>query len=222
MRAKFLMCLSVVLVVAACGTGTPATSTGTTAAQADVHDATTDTENDAVSDSGVDVSCVGIAISAQAHDFDYQCSFLAKCPYSGQCYCGSKCGADKTPHCDPSVCADNDPKCFCGEQCGADKKKCPKYVCDPLDIKDCAPQDDCVFNNAKAPPTCTCTAMPDREPDCWCGQCTGGKAACDAGKCAGKNPAKCIVVPGAEHTQCYCKTCGLLGNEARCFELQCP
>jgi hypothetical protein len=95
-------------------------------------------------------------------------------------------------------------------------------VCDPLDIKGCDAEDDCVFNNAKAPSTCTCTAMPDREPDCWCGKCDGGKAACDPGKCTGKNPDHCIVVPGAPHSQCYCKTCGLLGNDARCFELQCP
>jgi len=188
----------------------------------DATDSKTGAEADAQSDSGVDVSCIGIAIVDQNKQFDSECAFLAKCPTSGQCYCGSKCADTKTPQCDPSICGDNDPKCFCGEQCSGDKKKCPKVICGPLnDLQGCETQDDCVFNNKKPPSECSCTAMPDREPDCWCGTCTPAKPACNATQCKGKNPDKCIVVVGAPHTQCYCKTCGLLGNEARCFQLEC-
>ncbi len=226
MRASVLYPLFLTLGVIGCGAGGGAGGpyNGVAVATTDATD-TVDSKGaadvDAGSQAGPDVSCIGIAILPQAKQFDSECAFLSTCPTSGQCYCGSKCAEDKAPHCDQSICADNNPKCFCGEKCSGDKKKCPQFICGPLDVKECEAQDDCVFNNAKPPSSCSCTPMPDREPDCWCGTCTPVKPACDAGKCQGKNPTKCIVVPGEPHKQCYCKTCGLLGNDARCFELAC-
>lgn len=227
MRSPVLCTLFLTLSLIGCG---PALGNGgpnngvavATTDASDTADGQTAADVEAQSNAGVDVSCVGIAIAEPNKQFDPECAFLATCPTSGQCYCGSKCSESKTPRCDPSICPDNNPKCFCGEQCSGDKKKCPQFICGPLDVKGCEAQDDCVFNNAKPPSSCSCTAMPDRQPDCWCGPCTPVKPACDASKCAGKNPAKCIVVPGAPHTQCYCKTCGLLGNDARCFQVECP
>lgn len=221
-----ILLLALTGVLAACGGQGPASQTGSTQGQNDAASSTPDVAESKDVASGPDVpqaSCVGSSMPKGFESLDQDCAFLAKCSTLGKCYCGDKCPTDKTPKCDPAECATTSPKCFCGEQCGADQKKCPAYICDPLDIKDCQEQDDCVYNSKPWPAWCTCQKMPDHAPDCWCGKpCSPDKPQCAASKCAGKNPDKCIVVPGAPYTSCYCSTCGLFGNEPRCFFPLCP
>lgn len=169
-------------------------------------------------------SCTGSALKPGFESKDIDCAFLAKCPTLGECYCGEKCPTSKVPRCDPSICPNNQPKCFCGEQCSADKKKCPQYICDPLDEKACAELDDCVFNTAKRPDWCGCQTMPPHKPDCWCNAaaCSEPHPECSADKCVGKPAGKCIFVKGEEFDGCWCDRCGLLGETPKCFFVQCP
>jgi hypothetical protein len=215
---RLILLLVCAVAAIACGP-TAGVTTGTLAA--DVQDATDVTAGTDSTESGVDVSCVGLAISPQAKTLDGECAFLSQCFKTSQCYCGSKCPDDKMPKCDPSACADNEPKCWCGESCTKDKTICPDYICKTKDILGCESQDSCVFKNDPQP-DCGCKQMPGREPDCFCGKCDSGKVMCDANKCESKNPEKCIVVPGEARTGCYCKTCGLVGTKASCFEVECP
>ena len=208
--------------MAACGTdATKVAGTGTdaaadTSADADAAASKPDATVDAAT-TPPSATCAGTALQSQFAAFDQECSFLAKCAGAGKCYCGNGCTASKTPKCNPELCVGQDTTCFCGEQCGADKKKCTQFVCQPLDIKGCEPQEDCLYIGTPPPKTCECTKMPNAEPDCWCGKCTGGQPACEASKCKGKNPDKCIVVPGAAKTGLYCDACGLLGTTPKCF-----
>ena len=211
--------------------GTP--SLGTAGQGADTIGTTDTTAGDAsdIAASAADTgsatlaSCKGSALNEGFAAKDGDCKFLEKCPTLGQCYCGDKCPATKSPKCDPSLCTGNPaPKCSCGEACGADKKKCPAYICDPIDEKNCQELDDCVFVNTAPPAWCGCQKMPDHAPDCWCGakNCTEPHPECAASKCAGKPGDKCIYVKGDSYSGCYCDTCGLFGDKAKCFFIICP
>lgn len=176
--------------------------------------------------SPLQASCIGTKPPEQFAIYNQQCDFLAGCPSAGKCYCGKGCTADKQK-CNAPLCTGVDATCWCGETCQAQKKvQCPQFICDKLDIKDCQPQDGCVYNNAPPPATCACTKMPDHEADCWCGSKCGkdipGYVACSEAKCAGKNPNGCVAVPGAKFKSCYCATCGLLGPTPTCFFGLCP
>ena len=216
-----IFCCLLVLGLMACSEDVATTGKGTVGLADAVADADAGSANDAIN-GGQEVSCVGLVINEAAKPLDSQCAFLAGCATAGQCYCGSSCGAAQEPKCAPGVCADEHPKCFCGQECSADKKKCPAADCAKADPLACTEHETCVFNNAKPPAWCGCQDMPGREPDCWCGACGADKATCPADKCAGKNPTKCIVVPGEPLKGCYCARCGLLGKEPRCFQVQCP
>ena len=169
-------------------------------------------------------SCVGSSLQEGFAARDSDCAFLEKCASLGKCYCGDKCPASKSPKCDASLCSGSQPKCHCGEGCAAGKKKCPAYICDPIDEKNCQELDDCTFVNTAPPSWCGCQKMPAHQPDCWCGakNCTEPKPECAAGLCAGKNPDKCIYVKGEDYTTCWCDTCGLFGDKAKCFFVLCP
>jgi hypothetical protein len=216
MRAS-MVCL--VLALAACGEDVATAGKGTVG----VADAgsSAGSSND-VATSNEEVSCIGMVIPKAAKALDSQCNFLASCATAGQCYCGNACSASQTPKCAPGVCADDHPKCFCGQECSSDKKKCPPAACAKADPLLCTEQETCAFNNAKRPEWCGCQEMPGREADCWCGACKPEQTACSPDKCAGKNPSKCIVVPGEPLKGCFCARCGLLGEAPACFEVQCP
>jgi len=168
-------------------------------------------------------TCPGSALNEGFAAKDGDCKFLEKCPSLGKCYCGDKCPSDKTPRCDDSLCPNKNPKCYCGEQCAPDQKKCPAFVCN-FDEKNCKEMDDCLYVNTPAPAWCGCQKMPNHAPDCWCGakNCTELRPECAATKCAGKDPGKCIYVKGEDYTSCWCDTCGLFGDKAKCFFVLCP
>ena len=221
----FIVILCSTLTLVACAED-PSTALGTS--QAAKTDASGSDGNSSADSSAAVASCTGISIDPAIKPFDTQCAFLSACPSLSQCYCGDKCASGKVK-CDPSICPDNHPQCYCGTKCTADKKQCPQYICDPLDIQDCQAQDDCVFNNVKAPSWCGCTQMPNHAPDCWCGNCSGNSAcpptgctACDPSVCVGKTTDKCLLIAGKPWgASCYCKTCGMLGLTARCFQGYC-
>lgn len=173
-------------------------------------------------------SCSGTAPPAGFAPYDKECNFLASCPGAGKCYCGkakagggNSCPANKQL-CNADLCQGVDTSCWCGEQCSGDKKKCPQFICAPLDIKTCEVQDDCAYVGSPPPASCGCTKMKPESPACWCGKCTSGQEKCPADLCTAKDPNKCIVVPGKAKTGCFCDTCGLLGTEPKCFYLLCP
>ncbi|MSP93010.1 MAG: hypothetical protein EXR79_14620 [Myxococcales bacterium] len=216
------------------GTATAGSAAGDAASSADVagsgagSDGAVGTATDADAGAGrpAQASCIGIKAPPQFAIYNDQCDFLAMCPAAGKCYCGKGCTTDKQK-CSAALCGGVDTTCWCGETCQAQKKiQCPQFICDKLDIKDCQPQDGCVFNNAPPPATCACTKMPDHEADCWCGsKCSKdipGYLACSEAKCAGKNPNGCVAVPGVKFKSCYCSTCGLLGPTPTCFYGECP
>lgn len=207
-----------------CSDPTPATSTGTsTSTGKDAVDAAPDAP--AAADTGAALaSCTGSALQPAFAAKDGDCAFLAKCPSLGECYCGDKCPAAKTPKCDASICPAAAPKCYCGEQCAANQKKCPQYICDPLDEKACVELDDCVFNTAKRPEWCGCQTMAPHKPDCWCNasKCAEPHPECEPSKCSGKPADKCIFVKGDDYDGCWCDRCGMLGETPKCFFMQCP
>lgn len=169
----------------------------------------------------VKASCVGIASASRQlfSQYDDQCQFLKDCPTSGKCYCGAGCSETKTA-CAPELCADVDSDCWCGDSCGgqADKVQCPEYVCKDLQITGCEKQAGCTYVGQEMAAKCTCNTMPDTAPPCYCGDtCKAGKLKCPPANCVGKNPSKCLIVPGAKHTTPYCALCGLLGGEPKCF-----
>jgi hypothetical protein len=168
-------------------------------------------DGDATADNLSGASCMGSAILPGFAAYDSDCDFLAACPKQGKCFCGASCTSEDTL-CDPSLCAEVSTTCWCGEACAAQGKKlCPQYVCDKdVETMGCIAQEQCTFVDKDPPSWCGCVKMPDRDPDCWCGTCDPPKPACAADKCVGKNPEKCIVVPGALHADPYCESCGLL------------
>ncbi len=200
------------------------TASGADATTAGTNDALVGDSEDAITAS----SCLGVADDNRAlfSQYDDQCTFLSDCPQTGQCYCGDGCKAEKTK-CQESLCAGIDSTCWCGDTCASqhpDKPMCPQYVCnDKGDISGCAAQTGCTYIGQDREEKCKCTTMANAEPDCWCGaSCSGDKAACNPALCVGKNADKCIIVPGTAYTGCYCATCGLLGDQPRCFFVVCP
>ncbi len=166
-------------------------------------------------------SCVGVASASRQlfSQYDFQCDFLKDCPQSGKCYCGDGCSASKTK-CADSLCTSVESDCWCGDECASqsDKVACPEYVCEGKNISGCEKQDGCKYVGQEMADKCKCTTMSDTEPPCYCGTtCSADKTACAPAKCVGKNPDKCIIVPGAKHTNPYCALCGLLGETPRCF-----
>lgn len=194
---------------------------GTTTGQTDTSTATVDAKTG--SDTQEVASCIGVdsryrALFAQ---YDDQCAFLSDCSASGQCYCGAGCEGNKAM-CAASICADVDADCSCGEKCATDGSVtlCPNYVCKDLGITGCEKQAGCRYLDQDQADKCQCTQMPDTEPNCYCGTtCSADKPLCAAtsGKCAGKNPDKCIIVPGKKWTKPYCARCGLFAGQPRCF-----
>lgn len=179
-------------------------------------------------ESAVASSCKGISAESrkQFAQYDDQCAFLAGCPTSGKCHCGDNCGADKT-QCDAQICAGVDATCLCGEQCDpkGDEVLCPEHVCAKAgDIKGCQKLPSCRYVDKEYDNICKCTQMPNNEPDCWCGgdKCPDHYPGCPSQLCKGKNPDKCVVVPGKKFTGCYCATCGLHGDKPACFFVVCP
>lgn len=169
----------------------------------------------------VQASCVGIASASRQlfSQYDSQCEFLTDCPSSGKCYCGDGCSAGKTP-CAPALCTDVKSDCWCGDECSnqSGKVQCPEYVCKDLKISGCEKQAGCKYVGQEMADKCTCNTMPETEAACYCGNsCSASKAKCVPAKCVGKNPDKCIIVPGAKHTTPYCALCGLLGSKPKCF-----
>lgn len=208
--------LGLALVAGACseeassGSTSDASTAGDAAAAKDSEDLTT--------------SCLGIAPEYRAlfSQYDDQCAFLADCNASGECYCGGGCSSDKAM-CAETICQDIDADCSCGEKCPTDGSVtlCPNYVCKDLGtIPGCEKQVGCRYVDQEQADKCKCTQMPDTEPNCYCGDaCSADKPKCSAtsGKCAGKNPDKCIIVPGQKWTKPYCARCGLKGDTPRCF-----
>jgi hypothetical protein len=193
------------------------------AADADTdHQGSLDADDDAA-DTVPAASCMGSAILPGFAAYDKDCDFLSVCPKSGNCYCGASCKTEETL-CEPSLCTDVSTTCWCGEACLAEGKKlCPQYICDKdIETQGCIAQEQCAFVDIDPPSWCGCVKMPDREADCWCGTCNPPKPACSADKCVGKNPEKCIVVPGATYTEPYCETCGLVNTQPRCFFVVVP
>jgi hypothetical protein len=99
-------------------------------------------------------------------------------------------------------------------------------VCNQWDIKGCEQKEGCKYVSTPPPSWCGCTKMSDQAPPCWCGNTCDkatipGYQACAADKCVGKDPQKCIVVPGAKHEGCWCDTCGLFGDKPTCFYVIC-
>ncbi len=169
----------------------------------------------------VQASCVGIASASRElfSQYDDQCEFLKDCPSSGKCYCGDGCSATKTP-CAAALCTGVDSDCWCGDECasGTGKVQCPEYVCKDLAISGCEKQAGCKYIGQEMADKCKCNTMPETAPPCYCGTaCTADKLACIPAKCVGKNPSKCIIVPGSKHTTPYCALCGLLGGNPKCF-----
>lgn len=209
------------LALPACSDDAGSKSGDTSAAAADTSGGGADTEEIA--------SCIGVdgryrALFAQ---YDDQCAFLQDCSASGKCYCGGGCSADKAM-CAASICADVDADCSCGEKCPADGSVtlCPNYVCKDLGtIEGCEKQQGCRYLDQEQADKCQCTSMPDTEPNCYCGtSCSADKPLCPeaSGKCAGKNPDKCIIVPGKKWTKPYCSRCGLFAGKPRCFFVVTP
>lgn len=202
---------------------------GSDAAATDNGTNATATDTTAAADTGAPptASCTGSALSTGFEALDPQCGFLEKCASLGNCYCGDKCPATKAPKCDPSLCPNSKPKCYCGEACKADQKKCPQYLCTAAGLENsagCDEIDDCLFVNSPPPSWCGCQKMPSHAADCWCNakNCSEPHPECPAAKCAGKNPNACIYVKGDDYTSCWCDTCGLFGEKAKCFFVLCP
>ncbi len=204
------------------GCGDPASDIQSGAIVSDAATGGSDSDAAAGADA-VQASCVGSAIAPAFAARDIDCAYLLTCYTSAQCYCGDKCPADITRRCDPKFCTDNHPVCYCGDKCGSDKKICPDYVCKAHPSADCAPLDDCVFNNAPLPQFCGCSQMPAHKPDCSCGKNCGASdpPTCSDSVCVGKSSDKCIVVPGEPKSGCFCETCGLLGYTPKCFFVHC-
>ena len=178
-------------------------------------------------DTNIPSSCKGISADSRKKfaQFDDQCAYLSDCPGTGKCHCGETCSADKT-RCSDALCSTVDTTCLCGEKCEpqAGQVMCPEHVCTAAgDIKGCEEQKACKYVSKDQDPKCKCTQMPGSEADCWCGSnCPGHYAACPSQLCKGKNPDKCVVVPGAMFKNCYCATCGVLGDLPKCFFVVCP
>lgn len=178
-------------------------------------------------DANIPSSCKGISADSRKKfsQFDDQCANLADCAQSGKCHCGEVCGADETK-CSDAICATVNQTCLCGEKCEptADKVRCPGHVCIAAgDITGCEEQKACKYVDKERDPKCKCTQMSGSEADCWCGDnCPTHYAACPSQLCKGKSPDKCVVVPGAAFKNCYCATCGLLGDTPKCFFVVCP
>lgn len=171
-------------------------------------------------------TCQGIAAEnrAQFAIYDSQCEFLTECPTLGQCFCGAGC-SEADVKCDAALCEGVDDTCYCGPKCDDEGKtpECPNYICKDLDIDTCAPQTGCVFKDVEQPAYCDCQTMSNTSPDCYCGSdCTSAQPRCKSSVCLTKPPEGCTVVPGEEYEGCYCATCGLLGNEPKCFFVVCP
>ncbi|MCO4761879.1 MAG: hypothetical protein KC502_10260 [Myxococcales bacterium] len=204
-----LICLTMIL---ACGEDTATATTGTI--DAGKTDAATTPDV-------VEASCVGVASASRQlfAQYDDQCEFLKDCPTSGKCYCGDGCSTSKTK-CATALCTSVDSDCWCGKECDSqtDKTQCPEYVCKDLKITGCEKQAGCKYVGQEMADKCKCNTMPDTAPPCFCGTtCSTDKTACVPAKCIGKNPKKCILVPGAKHTTPYCRLCGLLGTQPKCF-----
>ncbi|GEM_PF-3521519 len=209
------------ITLAACGEEEP--KSGTTAdAGADVDAGSSD--KDVIS------SCKGVAQEHRRRfsQYDHQCSFLQGCAASGKCSCGKGCSAG-TQLCNDDICKATDATCYCGFGCQKDTSKrplCPEYLCKQHkkdEISGCEPVQGCAYVDSPQDDTCKCTAMPDHEPTCWCGDtCSNTKAKCSPALCFGKDPSTCIVVPGKKYDNCYCATCGLKGAKAACFFVLCP
>lgn len=205
------------LLVAACGeeeTTTGGTSTGSA-------DTTVSAGDGADSVEEAKPSCIGVAEEQVAlyAQYDDQCTFLSDCQASGKCWCGAGCNPGTTM-CADSICADVDADCSCGDGCAKDGSVtiCPNVVCKPLAIKGCEKQLGCRYLDQELADKCTCTAMPETEPNCYCGSvCSADKVPCPAAKCTGKNPDKCIIVPGQKWEKPYCSRCGLFAGKPRCF-----
>ncbi|HAN32321.1 MAG TPA: hypothetical protein DCQ06_12060 [Myxococcales bacterium] len=172
-------------------------------------------------DAGPKASCVGVASASRQlfGQYDNQCAFLTDCAESGKCYCGKGCTKDKT-QCSAALCATVDSDCWCGDECDdqTDKIQCPQYVCKDKQISGCEKQAGCKYLGQEMESKCKCTTMPDTAPPCYCGDaCSADKTLCVPAKCVGKNPNKCIIVPGETYTTPYCALCGLLGTQPKCF-----
>ena len=179
------------------------------------------TAGDVVEDDAPKASCVGVASASRAvfAQYDSQCEFLADCAQSGKCYCGGGCAKDKTP-CSAALCSTVDSDCWCGDECDdqPDKMQCPEYVCKNKDINGCEKQEGCKYLGQEMASKCKCTTMPETAPPCYCGEtCSDDKVKCVPAQCVGKNPNKCIIVPGEAYTTPYCALCGLLGGQPKCF-----
>jgi hypothetical protein len=221
-RAGAASCLALLvsLLAAACSDDA-APAVGTDAATAQATDADAGAGDvGAGQDAGAAASCVGIAADNRAlfSQYDDQCAFLADCKGSGKCYCGAGCAADKT-RCAEALCAGVDSACYCGDGCAKEGKAlCPQYVCQAKGaIAGCELGDDCRYVDQDRDAKCACTQMPDIAPNCFCGPCSADKAPCAKSKCVGKNPDKCLVVPGQKWQEPYCARCGLMAGEPRCF-----
>lgn len=203
------------------GKATDATAAGDATPASDLQTTTSDGGPPPVA------TCAGSALNDGFKALDKDCAFLNKCPSLGKCYCGDKCPTSKTPKCDASLCPQSNPKCFCGEGCKAGQKQCPQYLCKDAGLENsagCDELDDCVFVNTPPPSWCGCQKMPNHAPDCWCNAklCSEPRPECAASKCSGKATDKCIYVKGEDYTSCWCDTCGLFGDTARCFFVLCP
>lgn len=229
MRVPFMVAI-VALLLSGCGYGdgveggdkSPGTELKDTA---DGDTTLTDTKGE--TDTNTPSTCKGISADSRKKfaQFDDQCGLLSDCAASGKCHCGEVCGAAKT-RCNDAICATVDQTCLCGEKCAptADQVMCPQHVCTAAgDITGCEEQKACKYVNKERDSKCKCTQMSGSEPDCWCGDnCPTHYAACPSQLCKGKNPDKCVVVPGAAFKNCYCATCGLLGDIPKCFFVVCP
>lgn len=203
------------------GCSDPASSAGDAGVAADSQSSGADAASSGDSEDVAKPSCLGVAADSRAlfAQFDEQCAFLTDCSASGQCSCGSGCKADETM-CSAAICQGIDADCSCGDACPKDGSVtiCPNYVCNELGkITGCAKQPGCRFVDKERAAKCACTSMPDTEPNCYCGACEADKTLCAVSKCVGKNPDKCIIVPGQKWTGPYCARCGLFAGKPRCF-----
>ncbi len=214
--------LAAIATIALClgaGCGEKESATGTTSGgAADSSQASPD-----VADAAEEAkpSCIGVAEEQVAlyAQYDDECAFLSDCQASGKCWCGAGC-KEGTTLCADSICADVDADCSCGEKCPKDGSVtiCPNVICKPLALTGCEKQLGCRYLDQELADKCTCTSMPDTEPNCYCGTvCSADKLPCPASKCTGKNPDKCIIVPGQKYEKPYCSRCGLFAGKPRCF-----